>query len=178
MKMIIEQAHKTNQLIRVYRDSLEDGWISGYVAACGEEFFVMEQVTEEVRFDGWISLRYIDVSSCDMPDPHAAFVEKALKIRGASRRACPVNDALPLSGLLQAAGQHCAALTIHAEEVDADVCYIGRCDSVTPGELVLRPTLTPDGEWDDEAEVFLLSDITRVDFGGSYEDALVIVANS
>lgn len=33
----------------------------------------------------------------------------------------------------------------------------------------------PDALWDDEPETYRLSEITRVDFGGAYEEALHLV---
>jgi hypothetical protein len=36
----------------------------------------------------------------------------------------------------------------------------------------------PDAAWDNESETYRLSEITRVDFGGDYEEALHLVGGS
>lgn len=65
-------------------------------------------------------------------------------------------------------------MTIHTERVEPGVCFIG-----TPiGEITDRVTLreiTPEAEWEDEEELrsWKLADITRIEFGGRYEEALL-----
>ncbi len=73
------------------------------------------------------------------------------------------------------AGQAFPLVAIHREEVDPDVCWIGRILEVTP-ELVRILEVGPDAVWETTPEEYLLKEITYVNFGGDYEDALHLVA--
>ena len=80
-----------------------------------------------------------------------------------------------MRNLLLSANKHFPLVTIHLEEVDPDVCYIGKVSGVDK-EFVKLMCITPDGEWEEEESFYYLKDITRIDFGGAYEDALDLVA--
>lgn len=64
-------------------------------------------------------------------------------------------------------------VTLHTEVADPDVCYIGR-----PVQLTSRVvTIGPDATWDDDEWLTLAwADVTRIDFGGDYAQALALVA--
>jgi hypothetical protein len=65
-------------------------------------------------------------------------------------------------------------VTIHRERVDRGVCWIGRVIGVDRGCVKLLE-IRPDATWNDEPEVYRLSEITRIDFGGGYAEALKLV---
>jgi hypothetical protein len=58
--------------------------------------------------------------------------------------------------------------------VDPDVCWIGRVLGVDRNRVSLLE-IGPDAKWDEKPTEFTLSEITRVNFGGEYEDALHLV---
>jgi hypothetical protein len=64
--------------------------------------------------------------------------------------------------------------TIHREKVDGAACWIGRVVDVAKGRVTLLE-IGPDATWDDRLQTYRLSEITRVDFGGDYEDALYLI---
>ncbi len=61
-------------------------------------------------------------------------------------------------------------VTIHRESMDDSVCYIGKVAKFTPKTVTLDK-IDPAAEWN-ESTRYNLKDITRVDFGGGYENAL------
>jgi hypothetical protein len=65
-------------------------------------------------------------------------------------------------------------VTIHREKVDPDVCAIGRVVEVKDGRVSLLE-INPDATWNAKPKDYQLRDITRVDFGGEYEEALQLV---
>jgi hypothetical protein len=77
--------------------------------------------------------------------------------------------------LLRSASFAFPLVTIHRESADPDVCHIGRVVSVTDKALTLHE-VTPGATWDDGMSVYKLREITRVDVGGGYEEALARVA--
>lgn len=177
MKSKLEEAATNASLVRVYRANFEDGWAEGYVAATGPKFFALEFVDDWIRFNGYLCLRYEDVTECVNPAPHYEFHERALELRGLSRKSWPNIDISGLPLLLETAGSIYPVVTLHTEEEYPDECYIGAVSCVRSTQVDLLE-ISPDGQWDTLVTPYDLDKITRVDFGGAYEEALVLVANS
>ena len=76
--------------------------------------------------------------------------------------------------LLLSAGRSFPLVTIHREQVDPDVCWIGQVKRVERGRVSLLE-INPDASWDAEPKDYRVSEITRVSFGGDYESALHLV---
>jgi hypothetical protein len=79
-----------------------------------------------------------------------------------------------LEELLLSADLAFGLVTIHREQADPGVCEIGRVVDISKGQLKLLE-INPDASWDNEPKNYRLSEITRVDFGGDYEDALQLI---
>jgi hypothetical protein len=65
-------------------------------------------------------------------------------------------------------------VTIQREQVDPDICWIGRMLSVERGRVSLLE-ITPDAIWEERPESYRLGGITRVSFGADYEAALHLI---
>jgi hypothetical protein len=63
-----------------------------------------------------------------------------------------------------------ATLTNHGEQLDPNVRGIGRVQGVVCGRLSLLQT-GPHAKWEDSPEEYRVAEITRVNFGGDYEDS-------
>ena len=66
------------------------------------------------------------------------------------------------------------------EDEDEDfrnVCFIGTILSFGHGTVTMR-SIDPDAFWGDEPFTLDLDEIHRLDFGGGYEDALLLVSNA
>lgn len=63
---------------------------------------------------------------------------------------------------------------VHREQVDPGVCWIGRVQGVDRGRVSLLE-IGPDAIWEDTPEEYRIKEITRVNFGGDYENALHLV---
>ena len=79
-----------------------------------------------------------------------------------------------LKELLLSASRLFPVVTIHIEKVDPDVCYIGRIVDLNKDHVALLE-IGPDACWDKKPTSYRLREITRVDFGGQYEEALHLV---
>lgn len=170
-------AHEAGTLVRVFRPDLESGWARGYVAAVGSDLFAIRVVDDGIRFDGFNCLRFEDVTQVDAPAPHAEFVERVIAMRGLEPPVWPALDLSSMGDLLRSL-ETLPMVSLHSEDsedVDEGVCYVGRVQRVT-AETVDVLEITPDGRWDPVATEHFLEDITRVDFGGAYEEALQLAA--
>jgi hypothetical protein len=173
---------KRSQLTLALRDKVlvkftrpfEQGSVNGYVIDIGPQFFLVALVGDGIRFNGFQCFRLSDVRKLQVPSKYSAFAEAALKKRGERFPKKPPVVVSSLRKLLLMANRAFPLVTIHREQVDADVCHIGRVIDLNKGRLSLLE-IGPDALWDDEPETYRLGEITRVDFGGDYEEALHLV---
>jgi hypothetical protein len=140
----------------------------------GPRFFLLALVSDRIRFDGFECFRCGDVKNL-RPDLYTAFVEAALKKRCERRPKKPRVSVGGIEELLLSAGRSFPLVTIHREQVDPHECWIGRVQGVDGGRLSLLE-IGPDARWEDSPEKYRVAEITRVNFGGDYEDALHVVA--
>ncbi len=172
MSQRLEAARRERRLIRLTR-TFETGYVRGYVLDVGPQFFIMLLVSDRLWLDGYECLRISDVKTLEH-DPYTSFAETALWLRHEVRsEETPVN-VTSLVDLMKSAAAAFPLITIHTEKVDPDCCWIGRVLSVDQKTLQLQET-RPDATWHLQASEYRLSDITRVNFGGAYEEALFIV---
>lgn len=129
------------------------------------------------RFNGFQCFRLSDVRELQMPHTHAAFAEAALRKRAIRIPRKPRVSVASISDLLISASRAFPLVTIHRERVDPDTCHIGRVVRVRNG-LASLLEINPDASWDDEPCEYRISDITRVDFGGEYEESLHLVGGA
>ena len=146
--------------------------IRGYVLGIGPKFFLLALVSDRLWFDGFECFRVSDVTHVKL-DPYAAFAEAALKKRGEHKPKKHVSVA-SIEDLLRSAGRAYPLVTIHREQVDPNVCWIGRVLGVSRGRVSLLE-IGPDATWEDAPTEYRLNEITHVNFGGDYEDALHLV---
>jgi hypothetical protein len=172
-KLLEAMQHK--RFVRV-RQRFEVSPIRGYVMDVGPKFFLLCLVSDRLWFDGFECLRISDVRGLKQ-DPYADFAEAALKLRNERK---PRKPKLSLQGkkeLLVTAGQAFPLVTIHREKVNPDVCHIGKVIAVNANRVRLL-LIGPDAQWYERPTDFSLREITRVSFGGEYEDALHIVGGA
>jgi hypothetical protein len=156
-----------------FRRKFRHTQVRGYVLDVGPKFFLVAVVGDRISFDGFECFRIGDVREF-RPDPYAAFAESALKKRGERLPKKPHVRIAKIEELLLSAGRNFPLVTIHREQVDPDVCWIGRILSVERGHVSLLG-ITPAAVWENTPEFFRLSEITRVTFGADYEAALHLV---
>ena len=169
----LKNALRTRQFIRFSR-RFEDFPVRGYVLDIGPTFFLMALVSDRLWFDGFECFRHVDVRSVKA-DPYTHFAESALRKR---RERLPKRSRVSVASiedLLLTAGRAFPLVTIHRERVDPKVCWIGRILGVEQGNVSLLE-INPDATWNDKPAKYRLREITRVNFGGDYENALHLVA--
>jgi hypothetical protein len=152
----------------------DPGSTNGYVLDIGPRFFLLGPVGEEIRFNGFQCMRLSDVRRLHAPDRYAEFIVAALRKRGEIIRKKPRVRLNSLPELLRSASRLFPLVTIHQERAKPDTCEIGHVVGISKSHVSLLE-IGPDAIWDEEPTDISLRRITRVDFGGGYEDALHIV---
>jgi hypothetical protein len=150
---------------------------SGYVLAVGSGLFAMSVLGEDLRFNGVQVFRTRDVTRLDVPHRRSAFLESALQLRHLSRPPKPRLRMGSIASLLASASRAFPLVTIHRERTDRGACHIGRVAGLDKRRLLLLE-IDPGAKWDKHPTSYRLSEITRVDFGGGYEDALALVGGA
>jgi hypothetical protein len=166
--------HKT--LVKFW-SPFEPGSTQGYVLDIGPRFFLLALVDARIRFNGFQCMRLSDIRRLRVPDPCAKFIVAALIKRGEILERKPRINLKSLPKLLESANRLFPLATIHREKVDPDSCKIGRLLGIGMSHVCLLE-IGPDAIWEREPAGVALREITRVDFGGDYEDALHIVGGS
>ena len=168
----LQTALRTRRLIRFSR-RFEQFDIRGYVLDMGPKFFLLALVSDRIWLDGFDCFRLVDVKNVQN-DKYAEFVESALNQRGEGIPPRPQVELTNINSLLQSANMSFPLIAIHREEVDSDVCHIGRVVDIGKGKVWLLE-IGPDARWDAQPTEYRLDEITRVNFGGDYEGALHLV---
>jgi hypothetical protein len=148
----------------------------GYVLAVDSERFLLLCVSPQIRLEGFSVLRTADVAELEAPHEHAEFVEEALRLRGESVETAPDIALGDTGAAIRSAAATFPLVTLHREEVDPDACHIGAVVRVTDDSVRILE-IDPDADWEEEETTYALSEITRIDFGGGYEEALALVAD-
>jgi hypothetical protein len=169
----LQDAQRRKQLVQLSR-RFEDMPIRGYVLAIGPSFFLIAIVSDRIRFDGFECFRLADLLKVNA-DPNIHFVETALRKRRERMPQKPSVRVTSICELLRTAARAFPLITIHREEVDPTVCWIGRVCSVSKDQLSLLE-INPDATWEKSPATYPLDEITRVNFAGDYENALHLVA--
>jgi hypothetical protein len=163
---------RTRRFVRFTR-RFEHSSIRGYILDIGPKFFLMALVSDRFWLDGFECFRVSDVSDV-RPDPYAHFAETVLQKRCERVSKKPRLSVASIEELLLSASRVFPLVTVHREQVDPGVCWIGRILSVERGQMSLLE-INPDATWDEKPNHYRLSEITRVNFGGDYENALHLV---
>lgn len=175
LKSQLTTATDTRRLIRLTR-RFEASAITGYVLAVGSRFFLLALVNDRIRFDGFECFRIKDLLSVEA-DPYADFAETALRRRGEKKPRKPKIGLDSAAELIISAGKAFPLITLHMEKRAPEVCYIGCVHEVTAEKVALQ-CITPHAKWEDKPTLFPLTKITRVSFGGGYEEALHLVGGN
>ncbi len=170
-------ASRSDSGIRIYRAQIDSDWLHGRVVAIGAQFFAIELVSDAIYLDGYVCLRYTDVSEIEMPDPSWSFIEKALSLRAQRTHDKISLNCTSVETVLRSIPANFGLISITRDKVDSDSCYIGKIRGLTNDSVSLS-TINPEAKWDSEPMTIKLADVTRVDFGGAYEEALELVANA
>lgn len=165
------------RLVRLTRGIARSDKIDGFVVAIGKSWLLLAALDPNIYLNGFIALRLSDLSKVTRRRDNETFVRRALMARDQWPPSGPPVNLDSMGELIRSASANSGLITIHVEERDTTVCYIGHPVKVTERSVQLLE-ITPSAQWEDRPTKWAFTDITRVEFGGGYEDALAIVGGS
>ena len=159
--------------VRFERRKLDPHRLYGFVLAVSDTLTLLNEFADFVR-GGFAVVRNADVTGYCIYDRDTYFVNRALRLKGLRPRVSPRVDIRNWSTALLTAQRRFPLITIHPETRDPGCCYIGRIARLTEKTVTLHE-IDSTALWDAQHRHRLV-DITKLDFGGAYEDALWRVA--
>ena len=166
----LQYALATESLVWVRRRVDSRPW-RGFVVGLSETLVLLNVLNSgTMRLNGYTAIRLKDITECTDDE---TFAPSALKLLG--ERPKPQHDLLLLDmpGLLSSVGAHFPLLELFQEKT-GPAFYIGRILRFGKKKAHLQ-TVTRGGTWGDIYK-FACKDISRVDFGDGYDEALWLVA--
>lgn len=176
MRSKLLQAAADGNPVRVVRWMERTPALDGFVVGVGRSWVLLQVLDEAIVLDGYAAVRIDDIHKVK-PRPNPEFVRRALGVRGGLP--CPLEPALPLDrtgDLLRAAGAAFPLLSVHQEYTDPGVFFVGAVTGWRRKQLRLSE-IGPDARWRAEPTWWSLRQLTRIDVGGRYEQALWAVAS-
>ena len=177
MRESLEEAQADARIVALDREVFDHEDEIGYVVGMGPSHFMLLRISDGIRFDGFSIFRVADVNQVEVPHEHEAFVEGALHLRGENIDSPPEVDLTDTTSILRTVGRLFDVVALHTEERDAGVCQIGHIQSVSDDSIQLIE-IDPDADWAEEPATLAISDVTRIDVGGGYEEALLLVGGA
>jgi hypothetical protein len=173
----LARAQQNQLLVTVRRWIPNADRLEGFVVVIGQKWVALQRLSDRIVFDGWQLIRVKDIQAISVdPDPDC-FEVKALKARSLWPPSAPD---LTLDDVVSAVGSASAgtAMVSVFDEFDRpDLCWIGEVTSLDDSKLHSLEVNTRAG-WARKPRTFDPADVTRIDFGGGYEEALRLVAGS
>ena len=171
----LARAQEHQLLVHVRRWVPDSDGLEGFVVGIGKKWVVLQRLSYRIAFEGWQLLRLKDIQAVSIDPDADCFEVKALKARALWPPTTPELHLDDVVGALQSAASATTVISVFDEFDRPDVCWIGAVTSVDESKLQLLEVNTRGG-WARKARSFDPADVTRLEFGGGYEEALSLVA--
>jgi hypothetical protein len=146
----------------------------GYILDIGTDFFLFLLINDSLRFEGFECHLIADIKRLEVPDPFEDFIVAALRRRGECLDRAPEVDLSSVTSILNSATKLFPLVVIELGRKKKGVCFVGHVVDVSKGRMLMLE-IDPHAVWEKKPSRFWLKDITRVSFGGGYEEALHLV---
>ena len=170
----LRAARRAGELVRVRRSIARADVVEGFVIETNEAWTLLARLDRLIMLDGFVAVRTPDIRSVRPKAGRHDFPVRALALRGQWPPNRPAGEVLLASAgtVLAGVSDVYPVVAIATERRDPSVLVIGRPIRITGKRLRLRE-ISPRARWHHGTTAWRLADVTRVDFGGRYEQALV-----
>ena len=171
----LTEAQSETRLVTVSPKFDPDKICGGYVVGLSAEFVLLHQYSVGVIcFNGWVAIPLGGINKVRLPHDHDNAIHRALQIKGMTPTAPQSVDLTDFVSLLSSVDAHFPLTALHVDDAFNQACHIGRVAKLGERAVTLRK-IDAGANWID-IEKFRYDTITRIDFGGGYEEALWLVA--
>jgi hypothetical protein len=173
-RALLLAAKRTRAIVEIWRRPIDKHRLQAAVLAQENGLVLLHVLDEQILLNGFSVIRAKDISALELRPKYASFYGQALKKRKLVPRAPRGISLRSLPDMLTTASRKFPLITVHREGTNPNECDIGQSPSFHAGALTMR-TISPNAGWHERPFRCPLRSITKVDFGGRYEEALALV---
>ena len=163
-------------LVEIHRPPIDEHRLEGFLLERNKDLILLNVInTDVVCFNGYSVIRRDDVLKMKVNRKNA-FMIRALALKGYAASEPSGISIANWPELLESVNRQFPLFAIHQEWLDNGVCYIGRLAARTATTFGLKE-IDPDARWS-RSRSYNFKDLTKVDFGGGYEDSLARLAST
>lgn len=172
----LEKVRADQQLVRVVRTRFaQEGASIGYVIGRSDELLLLQKMSDRIDLDGYEILRMRDVSGIESTFDNSGFYRRALGLKQKKPDQLNEIDLSSLSRAIETISERYPLIVIGRERAAPGEVSIGRLKALRKLGFSLQ-WMTPNAELLSDAEFYRYSSVTRLEFGGEYEQTLALVA--
>jgi len=162
-------------LLQVKRSHKNLCKISGFVVDVSESLILLQRCDwDTFQLNGYSVIRNDEVAGYRFFDKKQWWQFRAVQHFKLIPKAPAGISVSSLPTLLESVAKIFPLVTIHQEKINAKVCYIGKLTAMRRKTFTIED-LNCNAEWTGSRRL-KFSDVTLVDFGGGYENALAVTA--
>jgi hypothetical protein len=163
--------------VQIARERVSPGLVHGYVIGIASEYCLVAEVSEAMRFDGFIALAIGDISAVEQ-DPGRKFVERALQL---NEQQLPQLADFKLDNwqaIAESAARETPLISLNMLDDElGEVSYVGRLTGTEPGALILQE-VDPNANWYPDTGAYDYADIGSIGFATEYMLMLARIAGA
>lgn len=173
---VLREQQSKSSLIDLYRDNIDAETIRGRVIGFSDRLVQMEKISDEGEYDGISFLKRKDITRIRHQGRELDYLENlsANLVSSRSDWTPALKEIWELALEVQDRFGH---LVIHQEEIDPDICFIGRVVSFDSDHVLLEEFGTLSTQ-DKRRLLLCREEISRIDCDGKYEIGISVIANA
>jgi len=168
-----EEIIKNKWLVNFKRGKFDN--FLGFVLAANEKFTLVNNFDFDAGATGFAVFENKSVKDYELYDDSNSFDALLLKLKKINPKEKPEVSIDSMADLLRTAGELFPLIVIYREKIASDECWIGKIVEIKKNSFFLK-SIDPNAEWEEELMKVLFKDVTRIEFGNGYENALQLVA--
>src|SRR5689334_11942838 len=163
--------------VQIARERISPGLVHGFVIGLSGEFCLVAEVSEAMRFDGFVALAVGDISAVEQ-DPGRKFVERALEINEQRIPQLPDFKLENWQAIAESAARETPLISLNMLDDElGEVSYVGRLTGSEPGALILQE-VDPNATWYPDTGAYDFADIGSIGFATEYMLLLARIAGA
>jgi len=171
----LREAMSERAPLQIARERTAPGWIHGYVIGLSPEFCLIAEVSDTMRFDGFLVVAVGDISAVER-DPGREFVERALALNAEEIPQLPDFRLDDWQAVAESASTILPVIALNMlDEENGEVSYIGRLTDTESDALILQE-IDPNARWYPDTGAYEFAGIGSISFGTTYMRLLAEVA--
>ncbi len=161
---------KNEQILADFYTDYYDESDYGFVVDFNDEFLLIEKFDVECNYDGLSIFLQHNISRIRWS---GNAIESVAKLIDTSKRKTETIhiDLTSIQTILQSVNKLYNHLTVHIQDIDKEVCFIGQIHEIDESSVVIHEFGTR-SSLDRKFILISLDNITRIDAGGQYENNL------